>query len=198
MQKLVFALVFASMVSSCASSPEKNDSAKSDVPQNVDSDITFDGVSDPNEDPFFSDEPQETIVEAEPETPAPTPTPEPSAPRQAEARPAANEESEMPQASWEMDESESSTPTPVETPMPKSESPQKARSTPAKKLASTATSDAMRTPASDCSLRAEPGSNASKLGLAKKGRKVWTENHNEGWFKVYRKEGHAFLSKSCF
>lgn len=198
-QKIIVTLATVTFLASCASTPEQPVASGADVPQNIDSEISFDGVSDPNEDPFFADQgtPESSpVAEAEPtpaaeETPLPAPTPEPSASPQVAVPEPVKEDTEMPQASWEMEETD---PAPAPTPKPAP----KAKKSAQKRPASALSGDAMRTPASDCSLREKPVKSAAKLGIASKGRKVWTENHNAEWFKVYRKQGHAFVSKTCF
>lgn len=186
-KKILFAFVTIVFMSSCASSPEIGDDGKQSHPDNIDSDITFEGTSSANEDPFFSEpiegggetETAEAPVQ-EPEVEIPEPTPEP-----AEAMEPSFAEQPAPQ-----EEYEDSTP---EEPMVQAQEPVQR-----KKPASVNAPDAMRAPGSDCSLRSSPGSEGKRLGVAKKGRKIWTENHDGGWFKVYRKKGHAFVSKSCF
>lgn len=184
-QKIILILTSLLFVISCASTTNSSEDGRADNPENIDSEITFDGVGAADDDPFFSDpdpdeSPQLDVAEGEdqmsnepePEVNIPEPT--------AQAEPAldipASEEEEMPVAEVEDD------PTPSTS----------------KKSAYKKTSNAMRAPASNCNMRAGPGAGKSKVGKLKKGRKVWTENHNGGWFKIYRKKGHAFVSKNCF
>lgn len=189
MKKILFTLVTVFFVASCATSPETGEDGKQDNPENIDSDITFDGASSADEDPFFSepiegaeepvetaDATEETEVELPEPTPEPSVTPEPTFADQ----PAPQEEYEEP--------------APMEEPEPEAPSPDPV----ADKKPASVTPDAMRAPGSDCSLRDAPGTDGKRLGVARKGRKIWTENHDGGWFKVYRKKGHAFVSKSCF
>lgn len=47
-----------------------------------------------------------------------------------------------------------------------------------------------------CELREEP--DGKKVGTLRAEKQVWTDDYNEGWFKVYRQTGTAFAKKSCF
>jgi hypothetical protein len=58
---------------------------------------------------------------------------------------------------------------------------------------------AMRRLKSDCNMRSKPTVKSEKLKMLTKGKKLWTEPHNEKWFKVYRsKDVAAYVSKACF
>jgi len=49
----------------------------------------------------------------------------------------------------------------------------------------------------NCNMRAKPDQKASKKGLVPKGKRLWVENHNATWVKVFKKSGPVFLHKSC-
>ncbi|NQZ01262.1 MAG: hypothetical protein HRT45_11405 [Bdellovibrionales bacterium] len=58
---------------------------------------------------------------------------------------------------------------------------------------------AMRRLKSDCNMRSIASAKGKKYKTLSKGKKLWTEPHNDKWFKVYRsKNVAAYLSKSCF
>ncbi len=178
-KKIVFTLMAVTFVASCATHPEVGEDNKQNRPENIDSEITFEGASSADEDPFFSEPIESVSPQTAEEVNLPEPTPEP-----ADSMEPTFADQSAPEEEYEEPESE----------------PVDASSQPVtyKKPASVHVSDAMRTPGSDCSLRSSPGTDGKRLGVAKKGRKIWTENHDTGWFKVYRKKGHAFVSKSCF
>lgn len=180
-QKNILIILGFFFIVSCSSSPKKGD-GKSDNPENIDSEISFGGVGPADDDPFFSDpDSDDTFDAAQMDAKAEEPTetavniPAPSA----EAEPALD----MPE---EVEESEE--PVAEITPV---ESVQRNK-------ASVAVKDAMRSPANNCNMRSDAVPGSAKVGMVKRGRKIWTENHDSGWFKVYRKQGHAFVSKTCF
>ncbi|MCB0407723.1 MAG: hypothetical protein KDD34_05915 [Bdellovibrionales bacterium] len=196
-QQIFLIIISTAFVVSCATSPENNGEVKGDSPQNIDSEITFEGVSNPDGDPFFDDpgaEAQDNWNQADiqntPEEPKgdmaniPEPTPEP--------------QEEMPDSSFSQATAEEPEQDMTPEPMKPQKTISKSKKIAKKKPASVMSGNAMRTPAKDCLLRAKPSTSGGKLGMAKGGRKIWTENHSSDWFKVYRKQGHAFISKTCF
>ncbi len=48
-----------------------------------------------------------------------------------------------------------------------------------------------------CPMRAKPSPAAKELGKTKSQGKIWVEEVNESWFKVYRKAGAAFVNRDC-
>jgi len=58
--------------------------------------------------------------------------------------------------------------------------------------------NATRKALSDCNMRSDPSVKSKKVGMVSKGRKVWTEPLTASWYKVYRKNGHAYVSSKCF
>jgi hypothetical protein len=50
---------------------------------------------------------------------------------------------------------------------------------------------------SNCTMRAKANTSAKDVGLVSKGKKLWMENHNDEWVKVFKKSGPVYLSKTC-
>lgn len=57
-------------------------------------------------------------------------------------------------------------------------------------------SNGLKTTVIDCELLDQP--NGKKIGFQKSGKAIWTDDHDQDWYKVYRKTGEAFLKKTCF
>lgn len=49
----------------------------------------------------------------------------------------------------------------------------------------------------DCNMRSEADHNSDSQGIVKSGKKLWVDRHSEGWHKVYRKNGEAYISADC-
>lgn len=49
----------------------------------------------------------------------------------------------------------------------------------------------------DCAMKAKPDSGSKNVGSVSAGKKLWVENHNAQWAKVYKKSGAVYVSKSC-
>lgn len=49
-----------------------------------------------------------------------------------------------------------------------------------------------------CFMYSEPSKKSAKLRSMAARKKLWSELHNEGWVKVFRKEGPAYIPKNCF
>ena len=50
---------------------------------------------------------------------------------------------------------------------------------------------------SDCAMKAKPDSGSKNVGSVSAGKKLWVENHDTQWAKVYKKSGAVYVSKSC-
>lgn len=58
--------------------------------------------------------------------------------------------------------------------------------------------NAMYNVAKDCNLRSQPSMRGSVVGKSLKGRRIWAENANSSWAKVYRQSGDAaYIYKGC-
>ncbi|MBT4761159.1 MAG: hypothetical protein HOO06_05615 [Bdellovibrionaceae bacterium] len=50
----------------------------------------------------------------------------------------------------------------------------------------------------DCNMRSIASVDGSKVGIAKKKKKLWTQQIDERWIEVQRKAGPAYIRKTCF
>lgn len=49
----------------------------------------------------------------------------------------------------------------------------------------------------NCEMKAQADASSKNVGKVKAGKKLWVENHNKNWAKVYKKSGAVFVNKGC-
>ncbi len=49
----------------------------------------------------------------------------------------------------------------------------------------------------DCRMHGKPNLQSKKQGSVNRGKKLWMENHDKNWVKVFKKSGPVYINKSC-
>ena len=49
----------------------------------------------------------------------------------------------------------------------------------------------------NCTMRAKASTKSKSVGKVRKGKKLWMENHNKNWVKVFKKSGPVYINKLC-
>ncbi len=49
----------------------------------------------------------------------------------------------------------------------------------------------------DCNMHAKASLQSKKEGTVNRGKKLWMENHDKNWVKVFKKSGPVFINKNC-
>lgn len=49
----------------------------------------------------------------------------------------------------------------------------------------------------NCEMKSSADASSKNVGKVKAGKKLWVENHNKDWAKVYKKSGAVFINKGC-
>lgn len=62
----------------------------------------------------------------------------------------------------------------------------------------TASKEGFRTTAGECRMHKSASSSSPVLITVSASKKIWVEDHNDGWVKAFRKSGHGYLSRKCF
>lgn len=59
-------------------------------------------------------------------------------------------------------------------------------------------STGMRFASVNCPIRTAPNTDSQILRTLKKGQSLWTQDNGGEWFRVFKKQGYAFINKTCF
>ena len=49
----------------------------------------------------------------------------------------------------------------------------------------------------NCNMKSKANVSSKSVGKVKAGKKLWVENHNSVWAKVYKKSGAVYINKGC-
>lgn len=79
---------------------------------------------------------------------------------------------------------------------PKKAAPKPGKS--AKNSRKTASKEGFRTTAAECKMHQAASASSPVLLTVAGAKKLWVEEHNDGWVKAFRKSGHGYLSRDCF
>lgn len=87
-------------------------------------------------------------------------------------------------------------PTAVALPVQKANKPKKSNLK-RKSIKKTHFKNGMYRVTTKCSMRSKASTQSKKMGEVSKGKKLWMENHNTGWVKIFKKSGPVYISKKC-